>query len=609
MYRIYFLDKFLPLRNRNFLTVLDVSIFLFLGLLLFPLVNLLPAGNELKFVLVPLVSILILIRTMDHAISFGFRDCFLFGFLTLCFLSVVDANNPALSWQHLSSWTSVLLLSILFRHYFNYVSHGTKFINLMVLMFCALFLLVAAVVMLSYVTSDGSWNKALGGNSNYITAYLITLFGALVFYKLDSKNWSLLKVLVGIGVLYLVLYTSLRSGVLVIATIVSILLIRRFYNRKLLLLMFFLSLIMLMSVLFYLIPEHLSSKISVLREINGQWKSGRYLFDQLSILLYMEHPFNGVGIGNWYTEVYKNLDATRFDLANIPPFNYPHGIYLRNPHNLYTRLLSEIGLIGLLFFITPILFCLRDFLRKVDKVNNETFSWYIILFIYSIFSIFLATANMSQYLFSELQLLGIMAYGLVPQPERFTVLRPAHSFISVILFLCILWSSFSLYANHQYYIAIGIENSGDLSSSIDLLDKINMPKLKEFVSDDIQFSHLLAKRSVHNGDVIKGREYFKHALNSNPYNSNVQLDYATFLFQHNININKADSIARVLLRKHGRNFDSYLLLAEIGIKEKKYDEAEEFLSKVMLSPHWPRYEFHLERLNDLKAELNNIKNR
>ncbi len=99
------------------------------------------------------------------------------------------------------------------------------------------------------------------------------------------------------------------------------------------------GLVTLALVLFILILPALSSRFSSLVDSDSQSVSRRVQLSQTAFSLWQEHPWNGIGAGNFVVrlgEVVK-ADPVRF---------------IQPAHNYYLLVLSEVGIIGLLFAVS-----------------------------------------------------------------------------------------------------------------------------------------------------------------------------------------------------------------------------------------------------------------
>ena len=78
-------------------------------------------------------------------------------------------------------------------------------------------------------------------------------------------------------------------------------------------------------------------------------QDGRVYLMQSALQLVEEHPIIGIGVGNW-GKVYKE----RFEEDNPN-----HEKNIQSPHNIYLHIFNETGIIGLLGFLTLIIYQIK----------------------------------------------------------------------------------------------------------------------------------------------------------------------------------------------------------------------------------------------------------
>ena len=86
----------------------------------------------------------------------------------------------------------------------------------------------------------------------------------------------------------------------------------------------------------------------------------RYALWQAGWRMWLDNPIMGVGIGNFP----NNLSKYASDLL---PFRY----LADGAHNMYVAVLSETGLIGLIFFVSMFLFSLKDLSKSSNSENGK----------------------------------------------------------------------------------------------------------------------------------------------------------------------------------------------------------------------------------------------
>ncbi len=123
----------------------------------------------------------------------------------------------------------------------------------------------------------------------------------------------------------------------------------------------------------------------------GGLKVRLYMWQQ-SLQIFMQHPLTGVGFGQtrWFT--FSTLDQS------LP--TAMDGAY-ENPHNLVMQLLSEVGLIGTLIVLIPLVLWLKPFFKQPQSVH----AWWLL----SVLGV-LGIHSMLEYPMSYAYFLGLAAY-------------------------------------------------------------------------------------------------------------------------------------------------------------------------------------------------------
>lgn len=123
----------------------------------------------------------------------------------------------------------------------------------------------------------------------------------------------------------------------------------------------------------------------------GGLKARLYMWHQ-SLQLFLSHPWLGIGLAQTAWATYSRLDEA-----------LPKGIdgVYENPHNLVVQLLSEVGIIGAIIVILPLLMWLKSVIRKPESASN----WWLL----AVLGI-LMTHAMLEYPMNYAYYLGLFAY-------------------------------------------------------------------------------------------------------------------------------------------------------------------------------------------------------
>lgn len=225
----------------------------------------------------------------------------------------------------------------------------------------------------------------------FLAIYLITISGWMFSYILTSKNT--LKFVPTILILILTYFSGSRTGLVVIflqLIIFSIFLYKdqRFkkYIRN-----FIVGFSIIFSVLLVLNSEKVLKSVSekidsldfkknLTKNVSNQ---SRFGMQYASVQVFLENPIIGVGFGQqaYHNRTHYPTWATRK--------NYEFELYYKNKkekafppgYNMYTRLLAETGLIGIVLFLMILCFSINEIRLLMKNATQEKKILLIILFI------------------------------------------------------------------------------------------------------------------------------------------------------------------------------------------------------------------------------------
>lgn len=203
---------------------------------------------------------------------------------------------------------------------------------------------------------------------NYYAQILLVLV-PVVFFRLWDEQSLKLKLLSGyslISILTTIYFTYSRAAIIVlIVEFIFIVLIKRI-NLKYILI----GLVALFLSALFLIPEKYTERLSSLEQlifdeeineisedkeiknihIDSSFQQ-RILYMQTAWVMFSDHPYTGVGIGN-YGSHYNTYSEEVGSIVS----SYEHFDKTRFPHNLYLEIGAESGLFGLFIFLAIIFF-------------------------------------------------------------------------------------------------------------------------------------------------------------------------------------------------------------------------------------------------------------
>lgn len=224
------------------------------------------------------------------------------------------------------------------------------------------------------VTEDGAYKRISSTleNPNNLGAFLLFVIFILILLMFYEKNRVLKLLYFSCSALvgFNIIVTSSRNALA--GLIIGIILLLIIYNWKL---VFLFVGVFGLSTLLPSVMNRISNFGEMSQNINRikAWK--------ISLLMFKDHPFTGVGNGN-FAERYADY------YTKDPSLAIHENLF--HPHNLYLKLLCEVGIFGLLAFISFLVFLLiynRNVMKKTEKGFYKTF--YIGFFVSTIVFIFM----------------------------------------------------------------------------------------------------------------------------------------------------------------------------------------------------------------------------
>ena len=273
-------------------------------------------------------------------------------------LSSIWATNASLVWFQSFAYMQLFSIILFSRNIWLRINlrNAILYIYLTVLIFTLL--QVFLFLFLGSEIENNAWHYIFGANQNYVSTYCLALLIPMVAFYRHQKH--LLGQIIFISLQVLVLIVTKSVGASIAILIVNLLIYRSFLKKG-----YTVSIVMIgFAFLFYYIFRH-----SNIDDPFSQNYPRLYMIKS-SLLLFKEQFMIGVGSGNWQIESYKYIPLSlQRDLFRLPGMGN---------HNLYTLVLSELGLIGfgLLFLSFK---CYLSFFKSEINLLKECIG-YLLLF-------------------------------------------------------------------------------------------------------------------------------------------------------------------------------------------------------------------------------------
>lgn len=207
------------------------------------------------------------------------------------------------------------------------------------------------------VRAAGLAEGANGAARYFLIALMFTLF---LFSNQRAKILKVLLISAGVVLLYGVLLTVSRTGLLLLVGGIGLYIIRNFQSRRIAQSIFVLLLALSVVWLFAENIVNISKSILPAIQAGTDTVGVRYGLWQAGIRMWLANPIVGVGIGQFSV----NLPRYGWDLL--------HARYLNmGAHNMYIAVLSETGIIGLFLFLIMFILALQAVLEAVRSKNSD----------------------------------------------------------------------------------------------------------------------------------------------------------------------------------------------------------------------------------------------
>lgn len=583
---------------------------LFLGLV-FPLMPryIIAPWDNYRFVLMAIFPFLcflnILFNEKDFKLKIISTDIGWFIFISICFLSFFWAVNGSLIWYQAFGWLNLILWMLLFRSF----STRESFQKYLPKVFFALFFIIALpIVFISFIEDLSvlaKWNHHFGFNINFTTTLLLSLFPFLIFYKVDDSLTRILQFL-GLGIVLYILYFFDKRGPILASTVIGLYFVWCQLSQKYIKYLFNLGLVIFLSFAVILVVnfDEIANNLGIADLATYSGDSARIHSISCAIRMFLEEPFLGKGLGNWYVEAYKN------DLSEVVGFDNPFILYRPANHTIYSQYLAEIGIIGTVAFLLPILSVFWKGWRFCYQLSSFQKAAFSSLLIYLVAGMVYRDANFYEFHFSGIQLLGFCALGiLTSNSEQFSIMpKWGNVLLGLTIFISV--GGFIYYLNTYYTYQKVLELSKDSTTelgfiknydssinynrtlkggeeSIQLLEAIYNPLFMNnlgFYQDGHQtganrsLALRLAQLYLQQNQGEKAEIYFQEALKKAPYDEYILINYAKFLLRIKKETTKAKKYALKVYNIQKNNFDFNLLLAEIAIEEEEFIKAKGHLA-------------------------------
>jgi len=316
----------------------------------------------------------------------NFKNPINFGFLITLFfilISILYSVNKIESTIVLSRW---ITLGLVFFTFQSILSYKIKTENIyLIIASLSFFEIIIPFIEYQRIISvheftfaDANYLKTFTGNKN-ITAASISLklpfliFCIRYFKKIILKIITTIFLIIGLYDLVLISSRAALLGVIIISISIIIYIIITRKDKYLLIYPCCFIFVLLISK--FTIPQ---SKVLIqdrISTINNQDQSTneRVRFYKHGLNAFLNSPLIGTGIGTWKTE------SIKYDKENIQSYVVPYHM-----HNDFLQLAVEIGLFGLISYLSLFFFSIKILFKKFFDNKKIIFPLLLSLIIYGI---------------------------------------------------------------------------------------------------------------------------------------------------------------------------------------------------------------------------------
>jgi len=514
------------------------------------------------FIVFSIIPFLLYLLSSTNIISLTFKlvkfDFYFLLFITLSMVSGIWSDNVGLSLFDSITWLSYWLWIPIFRS-IDYAKHQDAISKAVIV------LLIFFIAIMLYGTFQYmGWVKITHYNENYICTIILSLLVFLWNFRTDNNTSKIIKVTLTLLVL-IILYHQVVRALLVAFGILAIITIHYYNHKKIKYAVYTIFAVILLSTLIN--PN--KSRINLIDDGNLQ-NADRPFMMQQSFRLFKEKPLLGYGAGTSIINSYKYGSDDSFKMNN------PNMIVRVENHDLYSKMLSEVGLVGFIPFIIAFITLLKTIYDRWHDANYiEKSSTNIIVLFLILFSVYLCI-RFRQFYFSGPLMILMIAIGVISNYQKELSISKKY-LRSILVFLSLVSVAWQVWINPRIikaYDARLIETHS-LEKRIDLLNNSIHKYFNCLESDPLSLTLGFFYQSY--GDRQLAKEHFEQAIEVAPYNDKALYAYAHYLYRHENNIEESQYYLDRSFNIQSNSYRKKILQAKLLIQQEKYQEALSYL--------------------------------
>ena len=513
-------------------------------------------------------------------IPLSYLDLFWGAFVLMGFLSFFWANDGALVWYRGFGWTAYFLWMLMIRTMAVDAYNRQlllKWLNL-VFIYSLLFVFIILAVNkfdthIPYPADVGEfWLKYFGNNGNVTALHLVLLFP---FFLLTERAFTGFKYtrLVTILLLMPILYLSSARGAVIGLLFILIFFLLDTLPRKLIK---NLMIVLATAVLFFSITLGLGifrlEEIPVFGDLGYLGDLKRLQLMKLSWLLFLEYPLEGVGLGNWITEVLR-FDTEGSVLGDF----YFAAISRPSSHNLYTELLAELGIAGITLLFIPFIILLRKVFFDTNRLSSLHKAALISIGVYLIVISVNRIATFYPLFFSKVQLIAFYGLGILTSYHGNLKKLKLSPLLGLISLLSLIWF-LDAKVKHDRFLAIDKLVWDKPADAITQFSQLYSPTFYSTYGVERFIPFRLAQLHHYQGNIEAASDWYQKAVSKWPYDERLLMSYARFLLRCTDDITEVEKIVNRLASMHTTYYFIPPLQAELALKKGDLKKCRDLLA-------------------------------
>ena len=509
-------------------------------------------------------------------------DCLWLFFIFWSFITFFWSINVSLVWYPSFGWFIYFALAISIR----YLSKNFDVYPLISKTFSYSFFILLTSLSLVFLVKglphqyDSS--ALYTRNYNYLGCLLSVLFPFVAFNN-SSERLPILLRCITVVIYSFILYVLTVKGVFIASIIPSFLWIGfQFKNYRRFFIFSF-----IFSLLAIILVALLVSMSAVLDNLLGIGASTRAHLLKASYKMFTENPLGGVGTGNWFINIYKYP----FDDVNF----FSNGYYWIRyySHNLYSLILSEMGILAFLSFLAY----WGNLLYKSKISFKEYAPAYISIVTYLILSCFYNACNFLPFQFNGVQFISFVCAGILMStlPADSYVLSKWYSFsILSLLVVSICWFGYMAVINNYYHKATNLKKHNQ-EEALSILEDLYYPNLFTSRKHNHNLPFEIARLHLEMSNNNQADRFFRESLKYSPFDGKYHAAYGNFLNSSgNVGSAKFHYLKSISYQKN--RYSVNFSLGKIYFDEEKRDSALIYLSRLKGSSYDYKSSILIEKL-------------